>query len=79
MVHMIRNFWSISGSAKSYIDGMHGYAADEFGIAEKAWALLLYEKKMWANAYLHGKFCACFRTTFRCEGINSHLKKFLNS
>ncbi|RYR08045.1 hypothetical protein Ahy_B05g075594 [Arachis hypogaea] len=34
---------------------------------------------MWTNAYLHRKFCAGFRTTSRCEGINSHLKKFPSS
>ncbi|RYR08046.1 hypothetical protein Ahy_B05g075595 [Arachis hypogaea] len=34
---------------------------------------------MWANAYLHRKFYAGFRTTSRCEGINFHLKKFLSS
>ncbi|RYR65013.1 hypothetical protein Ahy_A03g011015 [Arachis hypogaea] len=59
MVHMIRSFRAISGSAKAHMDGMH--------------------TKMWANAYLRRKFCAGFRTTSRCEGINSHLKKFLSS
>ncbi|XP_057747889.1 protein FAR1-RELATED SEQUENCE 5-like [Arachis stenosperma] len=54
--------------------------AEQFGLLNKYWALQLYEKrKMWANAYLRRKFCAGFRTTSRCEGINSHLKKFLSS
>ncbi|RYR39451.1 hypothetical protein Ahy_A09g044995 [Arachis hypogaea] len=34
---------------------------------------------MWASAYLRGKFCAGYWTTSRCEGINSHVKKFLTS
>ncbi|RYQ98779.1 hypothetical protein Ahy_B07g086567 [Arachis hypogaea] len=34
---------------------------------------------MWANAYLGGKFCAGIRTTSRCKGINSSLKKFIKS
>ncbi|XP_020964684.1 protein FAR1-RELATED SEQUENCE 5-like isoform X2 [Arachis ipaensis] len=55
-------------------------AADEYGLHDKLWAMQMYEKrKMWANAYLRDKFCARFRTTSRCEGINSHVKKFLSS
>ncbi|RYQ99668.1 hypothetical protein Ahy_B07g087640 [Arachis hypogaea] len=39
-----------------------------------------YEKRdMWENACLGGKFCAGIRTTSRCEGINSSLKKFIKS
>ncbi|XP_025664840.1 protein FAR1-RELATED SEQUENCE 9-like [Arachis hypogaea] len=40
----------------------------------------MYKKRhMWESAYLRGKFCAGYRTTSRCEGINSHVKKFLTS
>ncbi|XP_020989637.1 protein FAR-RED IMPAIRED RESPONSE 1-like [Arachis duranensis] len=54
--------------------------AEQYGLLNKYWALQLYEKrKMWANAYLRRKFCAGFHTMSRCEGINSHLKKFLSS
>ncbi|RYR64670.1 hypothetical protein Ahy_A03g010736 [Arachis hypogaea] len=136
MVHMLRSFRAISGSAKAHMDEMHAYGlptskilgymagiaggysclgftkkdaynyidrskrtkvvdgdmnveefegewaqvAEQYGLLNKYWALQLYEKrKMWANAYLRRKFCAGFRTTSRCEGINSHLKKFLLS
>ncbi|XLS64878.1 hypothetical protein HN51_024852 [Arachis hypogaea] len=34
---------------------------------------------MWANAFLRDKFCAGFRTTSQCKGINSVVKKFLQS
>ncbi|XP_072058164.1 protein FAR1-RELATED SEQUENCE 5-like [Arachis hypogaea] len=55
-------------------------AVDEYELYDKLWAMQMYEKrKMWANAYLGDKFCAGFRTTSRCEGINSHVKKFLSS
>ncbi|XP_016191712.1 protein FAR1-RELATED SEQUENCE 5-like [Arachis ipaensis] len=55
-------------------------AADEYELHDKLWAMQMYEKrKMWTNAYLGNKFCAGFRTTSRCEGINSHVKKFLSS
>ncbi|RYR22117.1 hypothetical protein Ahy_B03g067397 [Arachis hypogaea] len=55
-------------------------AADEYGLHDKLWAKQMYEKrKMWLNAYRHDKFCVGFRTTSRCEGINSHVKKFLTS
>ncbi|RYR66760.1 hypothetical protein Ahy_A03g012822 [Arachis hypogaea] len=55
-------------------------AADEYGLHQKCWATQMYEKRhMWASAYLRGKFCAGYRTPSRCEGINSHVKKFLTS
>ncbi|XP_052111564.1 protein FAR1-RELATED SEQUENCE 9-like [Arachis duranensis] len=55
-------------------------AADEYELHDKLWAMQIYEKrKIWANAYLGDKFYAGFRTTSRCEGINSHVKKFLSS
>ncbi|XP_057730159.1 protein FAR1-RELATED SEQUENCE 5-like [Arachis stenosperma] len=51
-----------------------------FGLGDNDWVAKTYEKReMWANAYLCGKFCAGIRTTSRCEGINSSLKKFIKS
>ncbi|XP_057755687.1 protein FAR1-RELATED SEQUENCE 9-like [Arachis stenosperma] len=35
------------------------------------------EREIWANAYLCEKFCTGIRTTSRCKGINSSLKKFI--
>ncbi|RYR68217.1 hypothetical protein Ahy_A03g014696 isoform B [Arachis hypogaea] len=37
------------------------------------------KREMWASAYLRDKFCAGFRTTSRREGINSVVKRFLQS
>ncbi|MED6204351.1 hypothetical protein PIB30_117228 [Stylosanthes scabra] len=55
-------------------------AMDVFGTRDRAWFQDTYEKrKMWANAYLKDKFCAGFRTTSRCEGINAYVKKFVKS
>ncbi|XP_057757619.1 protein FAR1-RELATED SEQUENCE 5-like [Arachis stenosperma] len=52
----------------------------EYRLHDSFWAKETYDKrKMWANAYLKDKFCAGFRTTSRCEGINANVKKFLNS
>ncbi|XP_016168103.1 protein FAR1-RELATED SEQUENCE 5-like [Arachis ipaensis] len=51
-----------------------------FGLEDNDWVAKTYEKReMWANAYLCEKFCAGIRTTSRCEGINSSLKKFIKS
>ncbi|KAL4345019.1 hypothetical protein AHAS_Ahas11G0236500 [Arachis hypogaea] len=36
-------------------------------------------KEQWAIAYLSSKFCVVFRTTSRCEGINSFIKSFVDS
>ncbi|XP_025703957.1 protein FAR1-RELATED SEQUENCE 5-like [Arachis hypogaea] len=55
-------------------------AVGEYGLHQKCWATQMYEKRhMWASAYLRGKFCVGYWTTSRCEGINSHVKKFLIS
>ncbi|XP_016164818.1 protein FAR-RED ELONGATED HYPOCOTYL 3-like [Arachis ipaensis] len=55
-------------------------ADDVYGLREKQWSYQMYEKKkMWASAYLCNKFCAGYRTTSRCEGINAHVNKFLKS
>ncbi|XP_057734166.1 protein FAR1-RELATED SEQUENCE 5-like [Arachis stenosperma] len=42
------------------------------------WVLNEYQnRKSWASAYLQDKFCAGFRTTSRCEGINNFIKRFI--
>ncbi|XP_020992429.2 protein FAR1-RELATED SEQUENCE 5-like [Arachis duranensis] len=52
-------------------------AVAEYDLYDKEWATQMYERRMmWANAYLQGKFCAGFRTTSRCEGVNAFVKKF---
>ncbi|XP_057760657.1 protein FAR1-RELATED SEQUENCE 5-like [Arachis stenosperma] len=43
------------------------------------WWNQVYGKEMWANTFLCEKFCAGYRTTSRCEGINSVCKNFLES
>ncbi|RYR49432.1 hypothetical protein Ahy_A07g035923 [Arachis hypogaea] len=51
-----------------------------FGLEDNDWIASTYEKKkQWTHAYLCDKFCAGLRTTSRCEGINSSLKKFIKS
>ncbi|KAL4294662.1 hypothetical protein AHAS_Ahas18G0250500 [Arachis hypogaea] len=53
---------------------------ESFGLENNDWIGKTYEKRAyWANAYLCDKFCAGVRTTSRCEGINSSLKKFIRS
>ncbi|RYR30103.1 hypothetical protein Ahy_B01g054939 [Arachis hypogaea] len=53
-------------------------AVQVYGLEDKLWAMQMYDKKeMWVNAYLKRKFCAGYRMTSRCEGINSRVKKFL--
>ncbi|XP_016173287.1 protein FAR1-RELATED SEQUENCE 5-like [Arachis ipaensis] len=55
-------------------------AVEEFSLQDSLWINQVFGKKdMWANAYLRDKFCACIRTTSRCEGINSVAKNFLQS
>ncbi|RYR47326.1 hypothetical protein Ahy_A07g033261 [Arachis hypogaea] len=55
-------------------------AIEEFGLQDSSWARHMHEKrKLWANAYLRDKFCAGFRTTSRCEGINAVVNKFSKS
>ncbi|RYR24839.1 hypothetical protein Ahy_B02g058386 [Arachis hypogaea] len=63
MVHMMTNFREI-----------------KYGLQNSFWAKETFQKRMmWANAYLQDKFCAGFRTTSRCEGINAYVKNFLKS
>ncbi|RYQ92089.1 hypothetical protein Ahy_B09g098230 [Arachis hypogaea] len=45
---------------------------EEYCLHDKPWAI-------WANAYLADKFCAEFRTTSRCEGINAFVNKLSRS
>ncbi|XP_025664556.2 protein FAR1-RELATED SEQUENCE 9-like [Arachis hypogaea] len=55
-------------------------AVEEYGLQNSFWAKETFQKRMmWANAYLQDKFCAGFRTTSRCEGINAYVKNFLKS
>ncbi|XP_016172846.1 protein FAR1-RELATED SEQUENCE 4-like [Arachis ipaensis] len=55
-------------------------AMEDHGLHDTFWFRETNEKRsMWANAYLRNKFCAGFRTTSRCEGINLNVKKFLKS
>ncbi|XP_057734470.1 protein FAR1-RELATED SEQUENCE 5-like [Arachis stenosperma] len=55
-------------------------AVEEFKLQDSLWARQVFGKKeMWVNAYLKNKFCAGFRTTSRCEGINAVVKNFLQS
>ncbi|KAL4381867.1 hypothetical protein HN51_005432 [Arachis hypogaea] len=55
-------------------------AIEEYGLQNSFWAKETFQKRMmWANAYLQDKFCAGFRTTSRCEGINAYVKNFLKS
>ncbi|KAL1342293.1 hypothetical protein AAHE18_09G147400 [Arachis hypogaea] len=45
-----------------------------------SWVKSTYElRHSWATAYLRGSFCAGYRTTSRCEGINAFVKGFLKS
>ncbi|KAJ1392797.1 MULE transposase domain [Sesbania bispinosa] len=51
-----------------------------FSLEDNTWVKDTYEKrKMWATTYLRGNFFAGFRTTSRCEGLHSHLGKFVHS
>ncbi|XP_057723552.1 protein FAR-RED ELONGATED HYPOCOTYL 3-like [Arachis stenosperma] len=55
-------------------------AVSVYGLREKQWSCHMYDKKhMWASPYLRDKFCAGYRTTSRCEGINAHVNKFSKS
>ncbi|XP_025665151.1 protein FAR1-RELATED SEQUENCE 5-like [Arachis hypogaea] len=51
-----------------------------FGVENKSWVLDMYKKRhSWATAHIRGKFFAGFRTTSRCEGLNSIIAKYVNS
>ncbi|KAL4393675.1 hypothetical protein AHAS_Ahas02G0075700 [Arachis hypogaea] len=45
-----------------------------------SWVKGTYDlRENWVTAYLRGTFCAGYRTTSRCEGINAFIKGFLKS
>ncbi|KAJ1391478.1 Zinc finger, PMZ-type [Sesbania bispinosa] len=51
----------------------------EFGLEGNQWVREMYEKrKMWATAHIRGNFFAGFRTTSRCEGLNSQIGRYLS-
>ncbi|XP_020963793.1 protein FAR1-RELATED SEQUENCE 5-like [Arachis ipaensis] len=55
-------------------------AVESLGLQNNSWVQSTYElKESWATAYLWGTFCAGYRTTSRCEGINAYIKGFLKS
>ncbi|KAL4276994.1 hypothetical protein AHAS_Ahas20G0262800 [Arachis hypogaea] len=55
-------------------------AAADYGLKDAMWWNQVYGKKeMWANAFLCKKFCAVYRTTSQCKGINFLCKNFLES
>ncbi|XP_016164772.1 protein FAR1-RELATED SEQUENCE 5-like [Arachis ipaensis] len=50
------------------------------GLMNNSWFKGTYDlRESWATAYLQRTFCAGYRTTSRCEGINAFLKGFLTS
>jgi len=51
----------------------------ECGVEDNVLVSKLYEKKgMWATTHIRGKFFGGFRTTSRCEGLNSQIGKYIN-
>ncbi|XP_057739811.1 protein FAR1-RELATED SEQUENCE 5-like [Arachis stenosperma] len=72
--------WLYAEMATDDIESEWEQAADEYGLREKQGSCQMYDKKkMWASAYLRDKFCARYRTTSRCEGINAYMNKFSKS
>ncbi|XP_015959835.1 protein FAR-RED ELONGATED HYPOCOTYL 3-like [Arachis duranensis] len=50
------------------------------GLHDNSWVHSTYEmRESWATTYLRGTFCAGYRTTLKCEGINAFIKGFLKS
>ncbi|RYR31866.1 hypothetical protein Ahy_B01g056801 [Arachis hypogaea] len=55
-------------------------AVESLGLQDNIWVQSTYDsRESWAMAYLRGTFCAGYRTTSRCEGINAFVKGFLRS
>ncbi|RYR31869.1 hypothetical protein Ahy_B01g056804 [Arachis hypogaea] len=55
-------------------------AVESLGLQDNIWVQSTYDsRESWAMAYLRGTFCAGYRTTSRCEGINAFIKGFLRS
>ncbi|RYR10573.1 hypothetical protein Ahy_B05g079004 [Arachis hypogaea] len=68
----------LEGKTESDPMAMARYTIEEFKLQDSLWARQVFDKKeMWVNAYLRNKFCAEFRTTSQCEGINAVVKNFL--
>ncbi|OMO52507.1 hypothetical protein CCACVL1_29206 [Corchorus capsularis] len=48
------------------------------GMRNNSWVVQMYRiKEYWAQAFITGKFFAGMKTTSRCEGYNSYLKRFI--
>ncbi|XP_072055227.1 protein FAR-RED ELONGATED HYPOCOTYL 3 [Arachis hypogaea] len=72
--------WLYAEMGKEDFESEWDRAASVYGLREKQWSCHMYDKKhMWASPYLRDKFCAGYRTTSRCEGINAHVNKFSKS
>nr|XP_025625173.1 protein FAR1-RELATED SEQUENCE 5-like [Arachis hypogaea] len=55
-------------------------AVESLGLQYNSWVQSTYDcRESWAMAYLRDTFCAGYRTTSRCEGINAFVKGFLRS
>ncbi|KAJ1377727.1 Zinc finger, CCHC-type superfamily [Sesbania bispinosa] len=53
---------------------------EKHGLRENRWVRKVYElKRMWATAYLRDNFFARIRTTSICKGINSFIKRYVQS
>ncbi|MED6206272.1 hypothetical protein PIB30_119137 [Stylosanthes scabra] len=74
------NCWLYADISVEEFEAEWAEAFVDFGLCDSMWASQMYEKRhMWENAYLRDKFCSGFRTTSRCEGINSYVKKLTSS
>ncbi|KAJ1428168.1 Zinc finger, PMZ-type [Sesbania bispinosa] len=52
----------------------------DFGLEDNSWVKEIFEKRrMWATAYMRARFFGGFRMTSRCEGLHSHIGKFVHS
>ncbi|OMO87158.1 hypothetical protein CCACVL1_09229 [Corchorus capsularis] len=48
------------------------------GMRNNSWVVQMYRiKEYWAQAFITGKFFAGMKTSSRCEGYNSYLKRFI--
>ncbi|XP_057720146.1 protein FAR1-RELATED SEQUENCE 5-like [Arachis stenosperma] len=53
---------------------------ESLGLQNNSWVQSTYAvKESWATTYLRGTFCAGYKTTSICEGINAYIKVFLKS
>nr|XP_029144860.1 protein FAR1-RELATED SEQUENCE 5-like [Arachis hypogaea] len=72
--------WLYADMATDVFESEWEQVAEDYGLGQKQWWCQMYEKKeMWASSYLRDKFCAGYRTTSRCEGINAYVNKFSKS